>query len=85
MNRDRAPNPSIERTATGKPASAAHVKRWARRIRRTEMLDERKEVWAAGNLYEPYVGRWSGLVARDLHRESLATETHASANGSRSR
>ena len=23
------PNPSIERTATGKPASAAHVKRWA--------------------------------------------------------
>jgi hypothetical protein len=47
MNRDRAPNPSIERTATGKPAPAAHVKRWPRRIRRTEMLDERKDVWAA--------------------------------------
>jgi len=27
MNRDRAPNPSIERSATGKPVSAAHVKR----------------------------------------------------------
>lgn len=24
---------------------------------------ERKDVWAAGNLYEPYVGRWSRLVA----------------------
>src|SRR5262245_3880572 len=22
-----------------------------------------KDVWAAGNLYEPYVGRWSRLVA----------------------
>lgn len=30
------------------------------------MTDERKDVWAAGNLYEPYVGRWSRLVARDL-------------------
>ena len=26
----------------------------------------RKDVWAAGNLYEPYVGRWSRLVAKDL-------------------
>jgi SAM-dependent methyltransferase len=24
------------------------------------------EVWAAGNAYEPYVGRWSRLVARDF-------------------
>jgi len=24
----------------------------------------RKDVWAAGDLYEPYVGRWSRLVAR---------------------
>ncbi len=30
------------------------------------MTDERKDVWAAGNLYEPYVGRWSRLVARGL-------------------
>ncbi len=30
------------------------------------MTDERKDVWAAGNLYEPYVGRWSRLVAREL-------------------
>lgn len=30
------------------------------------MTDERKDVWAAGNLYEPYVGRWSRLVAKDL-------------------
>jgi SAM-dependent methyltransferase len=25
-----------------------------------------KDVWAAGKLYEPYVGRWSRLVARDF-------------------
>ena len=30
------------------------------------MTDDRNDVWAAGNLYEPYVGRWSRLVARDL-------------------
>ena len=30
------------------------------------MTDEHKDVWAAGNLYEPYVGRWSRLVAREL-------------------
>lgn len=23
-------------------------------------------VWAAGDLYEPYVGRWSRLVAREF-------------------
>jgi 2-polyprenyl-3-methyl-5-hydroxy-6-metoxy-1,4-benzoquinol methylase len=27
---------------------------------------ERKDVWAAGDLYEPYVGRWSRFVARDF-------------------
>lgn len=27
---------------------------------------ERKDKWAAGNLYEPYVGRWSRLVAREF-------------------
>lgn len=26
----------------------------------------RKDVWAAGDLYEPYVGRWSRLVAREF-------------------
>jgi SAM-dependent methyltransferase len=30
------------------------------------VTDERKDVWAAGKLYEPYVGRWSRLVAKDL-------------------
>jgi SAM-dependent methyltransferase len=25
-----------------------------------------KEIWAAGDLYEPYVGRWSRLVAREF-------------------
>jgi SAM-dependent methyltransferase len=29
-------------------------------------LSKRKDVWAAGALYEPYVGRWSRLVAREL-------------------
>jgi SAM-dependent methyltransferase len=27
---------------------------------------QHKEVWSAGALYEPYVGRWSRLVAREL-------------------
>jgi SAM-dependent methyltransferase len=27
---------------------------------------ERQDLWAAGNLYEPYVGRWSRLVAREF-------------------
>jgi hypothetical protein len=27
---------------------------------------ERKDVWASGDAYEPYVGRWSRLVARQL-------------------
>ncbi len=27
---------------------------------------ERKDVWASGDLYEPYVGRWSRLVAREF-------------------
>ncbi|HEU4797598.1 MAG TPA: class I SAM-dependent methyltransferase [bacterium] len=30
------------------------------------MAGERKDVWAAGNLYEPYVGRWSRLVGKEL-------------------
>ena len=30
----------------------------------TEGQNQRKDVWAAGDLYEPYVGRWSRLVAR---------------------
>ena len=30
------------------------------------MTDNRTDVWAAGNRYEPYVGRWSRLVAREL-------------------
>ena len=30
------------------------------------MAGERKDTWAAGKLYEPYVGRWSRLVARDF-------------------
>jgi SAM-dependent methyltransferase len=32
------------------------------------MLDTRKDNWAAGKLYEPYVGRWSRLVAKDFLR-----------------
>ena len=30
------------------------------------MTGERKDTWAAGKLYEPYVGRWSRLVAKDF-------------------
>jgi SAM-dependent methyltransferase len=32
----------------------------------TEMTGEREDVWAAGKLYEPYGGRWSRLVAKEL-------------------
>jgi SAM-dependent methyltransferase len=28
--------------------------------------EQRKDTWAAGKLYEPYVGRWSRLVAKDF-------------------
>ena len=30
------------------------------------MSEQRKDHWAAGNLYEPYVGRWSRLVAKEF-------------------
>jgi SAM-dependent methyltransferase len=30
------------------------------------MSAERKDVWASGDAYEPYVGRWSRLVARQF-------------------
>lgn len=30
------------------------------------MTAARKDTWAAGKLYEPYVGRWSRLVAKDF-------------------
>lgn len=30
------------------------------------MITDRKDTWAAGDLYESYVGRWSRLVARDF-------------------
>lgn len=30
------------------------------------MSDERGQVWASGAAYEPYVGRWSRLVAREF-------------------
>jgi trans-aconitate methyltransferase len=32
----------------------------------TGSVSPRKDVWATGDLYEPYVGRWSRLVAREL-------------------
>ena len=30
------------------------------------MTVERKDTWAAGAMYEPYVGRWSRLVAKEF-------------------
>jgi ubiquinone/menaquinone biosynthesis C-methylase UbiE len=30
------------------------------------MVDERGGLWASGDTYEPYVGRWSRLVAREF-------------------
>jgi len=27
---------------------------------------ERKDVWASGDAYEPYVGRWSRLIGRQF-------------------
>jgi SAM-dependent methyltransferase len=37
---------------------------WARKMTREKF--QRKDVWAAGDLYEPYVGRWSRLVAQEF-------------------
>src|SRR4051812_10758149 len=31
-----------------------------------QMAADRKDVWASGDAYEPYVGRWSRLVARQF-------------------
>src|SRR5258708_21752447 len=30
------------------------------------MVESRKDVWASGDAYEPYVGRWSRMVARSF-------------------
>jgi hypothetical protein len=30
------------------------------------MSDEQKNVWSGGQAYEPYVGRWSRLVAKEF-------------------
>src|SRR5262249_4834222 len=30
------------------------------------MAAERRDVWASGDAYEPYVGRWSRLIARQF-------------------
>jgi hypothetical protein len=30
------------------------------------MTENVKDRWASGDLYEPYVGRWSRLVAREF-------------------
>ena len=30
------------------------------------MAIDRKDVWASGDAYEPYVGRWSRLIARQF-------------------
>jgi SAM-dependent methyltransferase len=39
------------------------------------MSEHRKDHWAAGDLYEPYVGRWSRLVAKDfLHWLALPAQ-----------
>ena len=35
---------------------------------------ERKDVWASGDAYEPYVGRWSRLVAQPV--PSVACTAH---------
>ena len=32
----------------------------------TQLATERTDVWASGDAYEPYVGRWSRLVARQF-------------------
>src|SRR6185312_6649268 len=31
-----------------------------------DMADQRPDIWASGDAYEPYVGRWSRLVAREF-------------------
>src|SRR5688500_14543873 len=48
-------------------ARAGGVQRtWPHLVETGKMGEEsaRKDIWAAGDLYEPYVGRWSRVVAR---------------------
>jgi SAM-dependent methyltransferase len=51
-------------------ALLSHIPRrgafWDGEIGGRHMLSERKDVWSSGDAYEPYVGRWSRLVARDF-------------------
>lgn len=35
------------------------------------MTTERKDTWAAGKLYEPYIGRWSRLAAKEIFWRGL--------------
>jgi hypothetical protein len=35
-------------------------------VKDAAMPMQRKDVWASGDAYEPYVGRWSRLVAREF-------------------
>ena len=38
---------------------------------------QRQGVWGSGDAYEPYVGRWSRLVAREfLHWLAISTSAH---------
>jgi SAM-dependent methyltransferase len=39
---------------------------WRALVGIATMAAERKDVWASGDAYEPYVGRWSRLVAREF-------------------
>ncbi len=39
---------------------------WRKGIGGFRMTPERKDIWTSGDAYEPYVGRWSRLVAHDF-------------------
>src|SRR5258706_2618449 len=73
------PHPNDSGALQGlRPGAGVRDPRGARqgfRIRALEaaLMEERvapvaakKETWAVGDVYEPYVGRWSRLVARDF-------------------
>jgi SAM-dependent methyltransferase len=58
----------VEPTAGVHSLAAAAHRSVGPQDREIVMPDERKDTWAAGKLYEPYVGRWSRLVAKDFLR-----------------
>ena len=50
------------------PVQAAFAERWDNTLDEQTGHESRTDAWDSGDAYEPYVGRWSRLVAREFLR-----------------